>query len=113
MHLCCAVHGKAQPPSGRPVLGAVHAQLALFALLAIVHGVKQWFWKLPAIPIGRSVHTLAVKCHIRQLYLDCMLELCFEVVRNVIAVSNVSDAGQGHTGGEGFSKAWQPAQSHC
>lgn len=43
MHLCCAVHGEAQPPIGRPVLGAVHAQLALFALPTLVLEVKYGF----------------------------------------------------------------------
>ena len=41
-------------------------------------------------------------------YLNRVLELLLEVMGNVVAVGNVPDARQRHTGREGLCKAWQP-----
>lgn len=49
------------------------------------------------------------KC--QELYLNGVLDLLLEVMRNVVAVSNVTDAGQRHTGGESLCEAWQPAHA--
>ncbi len=43
-------------------------------------------------------------------YLDGVLDLLLEIPRDVIAVCNVSDARQRHTGCEGLCETGQPAQ---
>ena len=44
-----------------------------------------------------------------QTHLDGVLDLLLEVLGDVIAVSNVPDACQWHTGSESLREAWQPA----
>ncbi len=46
------------------------------------------------------------RCH----YLNGVLDLLLEVAGDVVAVSNVPDARQRHTGSEGLCEAGQPAQ---
>ncbi len=43
-------------------------------------------------------------------HLNGVLDLLLEVAGDVIAVSNVPDARQRHTGSEGLCEAGQPAQ---
>ena len=96
----------------------------------------EWLYKMLALPVAEGAGTAKEASEMQQShdslllliqwagmwymtdffmfhlcsYLDGVLELLLEVMGDVIAVGNVPDARQRHTGCESLSKAWQPVQ---